>query len=623
MKVSRYKNATHDMVGTITTINEFIENVKTGTNRKAVEWLRSQTDEKIYDEWKKKIPGITPSGLFHYRNDDSIVEHSGIVCLDYDDIDVNEYYDKLKKWEHSYVIFKSVSGQGLKVFVIIKDGKKHRQHYRALLKVWPELDSSCVNESRLCFESWDENIYVNEEAKIFDDTVEAEPNIKTGSNENVAEVNSTYRRLMKWMENRQEQFQNGNRNNYIFVFAGAMCRYGVSLEETLQLLIKDYASENFERNEITNTVRSAYKQNKEAFGTQKFDEGIETFSSPETESDSWDWNKVVYSDIDIMKLKVPENRFLLEDYIPYNSCTLIASMPSNGKSVFMRNLSVHCAYHKELYDSAPAEYVGKKLTVKSGRVLMVCTEDTIFDIRDALGKNFEFYNLTENGNINFIFHNGDWKRTLLHTEDFLNRFPTNLVCVDTYGDLTKGNNNQDNVARAAIEPFSLLAVRHQLACVFVTHVVKSSAGRKLSMTDVLGSIGSVAKCRSVLGLSLGENNIRYLSLLKGNFVSRRLLETAKELLIDEESLTFSATGDEILVDEIGNLSADRNEFKIERLKKLAENIFFNQVPISHKTFLERHAGITFKGVATANRDWKSLKDYLIIEESDEGLWRMI
>lgn len=61
-------------------------------------WLALQTAElrKITDKAEARrfkgshFPYITPAGVFSYCNDQSLVKHSGVLCMDLDDIeDVN------------------------------------------------------------------------------------------------------------------------------------------------------------------------------------------------------------------------------------------------------------------------------------------------------------------------------------------------------------------------------------------------------------------------------------------------------------------------------------------------------------------------------------------------------
>ena len=43
----------------------------------------------------------------------------------------------------------------------------HREHFQALQEVFPEIDRSGINPSRVCYESYDTEIYVNKNAEVF------------------------------------------------------------------------------------------------------------------------------------------------------------------------------------------------------------------------------------------------------------------------------------------------------------------------------------------------------------------------------------------------------------------------------------------------------------------------
>ena len=78
--------------------------------------------------------------------------------------------------EFTFASFISPSGNGLKILVKINSDKaNHKEafllvqaHYESILKL--EIDKSGKDLTRLCFYSYDENLYYNENAKIFSTT---------------------------------------------------------------------------------------------------------------------------------------------------------------------------------------------------------------------------------------------------------------------------------------------------------------------------------------------------------------------------------------------------------------------------------------------------------------------
>jgi VirE-like protein len=98
--------------------------------------------------------------------------HSGLLCADLDSLGdrVSESRKKLQKSPHVFALFLSPTGDGLKVVVRVpKDVSKHQASFRAAEKHVHDLtdiqvDQACKDPARLCFMSYDPEIYVNENA---------------------------------------------------------------------------------------------------------------------------------------------------------------------------------------------------------------------------------------------------------------------------------------------------------------------------------------------------------------------------------------------------------------------------------------------------------------------------
>src|SRR5690606_22344903 len=72
---------------------------------------------------------------------------------------------------HTVLAFISPGGKGIKVLVRIplcnkKDYKRYFSQYDKEFQ-YPNFDRTNCNFSRVCFESWDPNIYVNYKAKLY------------------------------------------------------------------------------------------------------------------------------------------------------------------------------------------------------------------------------------------------------------------------------------------------------------------------------------------------------------------------------------------------------------------------------------------------------------------------
>lgn len=116
------------------------------------------------------LPYVTPSGIYTKRNQSDFVEHSGIICIDFDDIaNLDDLKNKLlsDKEIDTLLLFLSPRGNGYKWFVRIpKNQFTHVLYFDAIknyIKITYDinLDSSCKNISRACFISYDPEAYLN------------------------------------------------------------------------------------------------------------------------------------------------------------------------------------------------------------------------------------------------------------------------------------------------------------------------------------------------------------------------------------------------------------------------------------------------------------------------------
>lgn len=264
---SIYRNI-FDLTGKYTiSVEDALNRIKTGKSAKQVENIRHEQDEARRQNLKKNLPCICFSGVFSKREDSCLVNHSGLMCLDFDDVeDLEDAKGQFKKWDYTLACWISPSGSGIKVLVKIANPDKHREHFDSLKKLMPEIDPSGVNVSRVCYESYDPDLFYNPSAKTWTECVKVEY-LETGV---TTETDKIYRNLKKWAENSKGGFQSGNRNMFVFLLAGALCRAGISQEITSNLIVADYQQKGFDAKEILSTIRSAFKTNKQKAGTVSF-----------------------------------------------------------------------------------------------------------------------------------------------------------------------------------------------------------------------------------------------------------------------------------------------------------------------------------------------------------------
>lgn len=133
-----------------------------------------KTDEREVRKFKAtKLDFACFSGTFNYRKDDCLIEHSGLLCLDFDHVgnydEVWALREKLIADRHftTWLLFTSPSGDGLKWVIGIDLSKcDHKTWFRAMQNYvratyGMEIDEKCINVSRACFLPHDSSCYVN------------------------------------------------------------------------------------------------------------------------------------------------------------------------------------------------------------------------------------------------------------------------------------------------------------------------------------------------------------------------------------------------------------------------------------------------------------------------------
>lgn len=153
--------------------------IKNGKYEKEINILRG-LDEQAYKDAKLSLPAIAANGLFSNKvTNDNFLGSTGFAGFDVDRLDASEV-DKFKARiaELAYVVccFVSPSGKGLKIFIRVnpdevKSDKDFKRLFAQVNKSFDAagitLDQSCKDVRRLCFVSYDPDIYINWDATEF------------------------------------------------------------------------------------------------------------------------------------------------------------------------------------------------------------------------------------------------------------------------------------------------------------------------------------------------------------------------------------------------------------------------------------------------------------------------
>ncbi len=130
-----------------------------------IERIRSEPDESIQKKLKSQIlPYVTISGTFEPRNAGGLINYSGLIAIDFDnlnalkgDIDsngdvrtideVDQAQEALKNDRHTLAVFKSARGRGLCLVIKGSTKEKHLDHYRWAVRYYKQTLGLAVDES--------------------------------------------------------------------------------------------------------------------------------------------------------------------------------------------------------------------------------------------------------------------------------------------------------------------------------------------------------------------------------------------------------------------------------------------------------------------------------------------
>ncbi|WP_313307963.1 VapE domain-containing protein [Epilithonimonas hominis] len=260
-------------------ILKILDDIKTGVYKNAITYLRkSFADNKTEaaERAKKSLPAFTPSATFKGgRKMEFLTNYNALVVLDIDKITpekLSECKSILNSNEFVFSYFVSPSGNGLKIFVKVDSGKdEHKDAFLVLQKYFEELlqveiDKSGKDITRLCFCSFDPELFVNENSEVFF-VIESREEPKTKevgkspSTQQPAPISSDvlYEHAVRFTE-KKIQFTEGNRNNFVFQLANNLNRKGVSESLALGYILADY---NYNQQEVMAAVKSAYNNTAE------------------------------------------------------------------------------------------------------------------------------------------------------------------------------------------------------------------------------------------------------------------------------------------------------------------------------------------------------------------------
>lgn len=170
-KISIYPKASETKNGKVIDMDLFLDSIQNGKWQDLVLPIRAMKNKEERTSAKKKVPYVTVSGTFRERNNKGLLEPSGFIAIDIDNVDPEEVKSIVCPDRHVYAAFTSISGKGLCLIFRI-DPKKHSEAFEGIqeylfTQYQIVIDASGKDISRPRFISYDPHIFINQGASKF------------------------------------------------------------------------------------------------------------------------------------------------------------------------------------------------------------------------------------------------------------------------------------------------------------------------------------------------------------------------------------------------------------------------------------------------------------------------
>ncbi|MHA1166321.1 MAG: BT4734/BF3469 family protein [Candidatus Hodarchaeales archaeon] len=288
-EVNIFKNARGTSCLNVVKITSVLKAIKNGKWKDIVEPIRELKENKApkndVDEAKKLLPAVAWSGVFtESRADDNLAVYNKLMVVDIDNITKTRLKRLKKELVNNPMVYAYFNGptKGIKVLIFVSAGPEwHNTHTFWQIETLfdemygIEIDPTGKNLSRLCFVSYDPDLYINPEPMELQIEEQEDPDagfrrVSNYDYSNCApETDSTVimETCIKMVNaSATGTYHKGNRNKYVFSLSCLMCEFGVNPELSLTLIASRYQSLKYK--EIRTTVESAFKRCYKNFGTK-------------------------------------------------------------------------------------------------------------------------------------------------------------------------------------------------------------------------------------------------------------------------------------------------------------------------------------------------------------------
>jgi hypothetical protein len=490
MKVTIFKNVYEKENPHHITLKTALRRIQEGRSSSTIAKIRNGDKNK-----KLSLPVVLFSGEFSKRSDEALFEHSGHIVLDFDHVEIDTVKTALSTDDYISACWVSPSGDGIKALVQITNPERHRDHFRALIKYFQkqyglELDESGINESRACFESYDPEIVIKDNARKFGAFTSEMAEAQTTTNE--AYDYTDYLKLnlaVRVIRNAED----GQKHNAL-IKAATLCGGFISAgrmeeDEVVRILFREISKRDIDSDESAKTairdgiekgktmpIRDVIENEKAARREILINDGDMSFISSDDEDFRW------IDDFAQGKIEIglDTGDAALDEYFRYKKEFLIINGHSNvGKTTTALYMIVNATIRhdwKWVIYSSENRTASVKMTLMQFAVNRKVEDMTYVQRKKAYKWVEEHFTIINN---NQVYSYSD---LLIFIEKIMKQKPIDAVFIDPYNslrlDMGKSNISTHDYHYEAASEFLTFSKSANIAVWLNMHAVTEAQRRK-------------------------------------------------------------------------------------------------------------------------------------------------
>lgn len=424
-------------------IISIIDDIGNEKYKDEIQEIQAITDKKKRNAAKQKLEAVTWSGQFEPRVITGLYRHSGLICIDIDDLtEWGELHNALELDPFLFAKFISPSGNGLKlIFAIDVTTEKINErtsyeadrkniieaHYEyfnciaAYLKSHYGIiaDESGKDPSRLCFVSSDDNLYNNAFCTVIDINtarkwIKKAPEPKAQKQtvpkpEASISVNDQLDHLRTFTD-KIKAYVPGKRNHYINTFAYNCKQHGINESDCIDYSSYEFTDYEDGIDDVIKIVKSVYANAEIGFGIKNFPKKgssktrantqnkISTAADQSQSKNEYDeqilfWYEVEKADKDTGEVKI-EHKFDHDGmtYFLANNGFRKMKLGERGYQFVNKNLALIEAIEPEDINHYIMSYLHKDVHAsKDGTFSMADIQDELHEVRKMYKRGLNSY----------------------------------------------------------------------------------------------------------------------------------------------------------------------------------------------------------------------------------------